>query len=298
MKKLCSILLALCVMAGFAVFCAVPAAAEVTNPYAPPANLDELTQAEQLAYFNLVVNRVREEKPGFQQRERTLIDSVRSGSALIQSLSEGIIAIVASLFSTWEQSGVAAGQSNEGLFLSENANASDLRPEDIISISCVKEGDNWVIALLIKEETDPAPGLGSANARIASIITKDELIEGMTEVGVTADPADMSARHFNGFASVTVNEQGKVIAAANGYQVCVEIDKITISTITTIEDTAITLNMEAQYAYFDWAPEEGFPDAHFDDPPPRPTPLKWWQRLPRLFQFVLRWFFFGWLWMR
>jgi len=300
MKKLCSMLLAVCMAAGLlGLLCAVPAAALET--YEPPANLGALSQAEQLAYFNLVVNRVRTEKPGFRQRERLQIVGMRS--SLMGGALDGMIgSIVGNLMSgDWYQISVAADQSNQGLFMSENANASDLRPEDIISITSTKQGDNWIMDLRIKEEANPAPGLDSANGRIAPIATREGIVAELVGSGITANPADAAVNYGSGFARVTVNGQGQVIVAANGYQLHSQINNVSVSVITF--DAAITMNSEWQYAYFGWAPEEpfppanSFPDAGSGSIDPIPA-LKWWQRLPSLFQWILRYFFFGWIWMR
>lgn len=299
MKKLFSILLAVCVMAGLAVLAAVPAVAE-ENPYAPPANLNELSQAEQLAYFNLVVNRVREEKPGFRQREREQIEDMQF-SGVASAVSGLINSIMRTLMpSEWHERSVAAGESNEGLFMSENENASDLRLEDITSISCEKAGDNWVIDLRIREETNPAKGTSSAHSRIMPIATREEVVAEIVSVGsITADPADATLRYYNGFVRVTVNSQGQVIVAANGCQVLAQMNNVSVSIITM--DSAATQNTEWLYAYFDWAPEEPFPNATFPtvEPPERehiPT-FRWWMLFPPWFQWVLRYIFFGWIWM-
>ena len=279
MKKLLSILLAVCIMAGLAILAAVPAGAE-ENAYAPPANLGELTQAEQLAYFNLVVNRVRAEKPGFQQRELLEIESMQFSG--IFSAVSGIIENVqkALMPGEWTQRNVAVGKSNVGLFMSENANASDLRPQDITSINAAKQGDSWVIELCIQEETNPASGLGSSHGRIANIATREQIIAEITGIAsiITISPADTTVRYYDGYARVTVNEQGQVISATNGYQVYVAANNVKISFIQT--DVAVSQNSEWQYDKFDW-----------DSAP------KWWLNLPPWFQWILRYIFFGWLWM-
>jgi len=299
MKKLCSILLALCMVMGFAVFTAIPAAAEETaNPYEPPANLGELSQAEQLAYFNLVVNRVREEKPGFQRRELQQIAGFRS-SLMEGAVDELINSVVQQLMpAEWKQRGIAAGESNQDLFMNESIYASALRPEDITFISCKKQGDNWIIELLVKEEINPAKGLNSAHGRYAFVATREEVIADLVAAGMSVRLANLTLRYHNGFARATVNPQGQVVVAANGFQVHAQANNARLSIFSF--DIATLQNTEWQYAYFDWAPEEGFPEANYeiDDVsiPPIP-PLKWWQRLPDLFQWILRWVFFGWLWM-
>jgi len=302
MKKLCLVLLSICMMAGLMGL--IPAAG--ADPYAPPSNLDQLSQAEQLAYFNLVVNRVREEKPGFQQRELQKVDSMQFSNfgGIIDVLINSILREL--MPGEWLERSVDAGQSNEGLFMSENANASDLRPGDIAAISCEKQGDHWVIDLRIREETNPASGLSSSNGRVSSVMTREQIVdEVVTGNGIRLDPADATIRYGSGFARVTVNEEGKVLIAANGFQVNAQFNKMRMSIITT--DAVATMNAEWQYAYFDWAPEEPFPSANNFPPanpatfdpinPPLNPPLKWWQYLPPWLQWVFTYLFFAWLWM-
>ncbi|MCL2300039.1 MAG: hypothetical protein FWC27_07830 [Firmicutes bacterium] len=300
MKRFCSILLAMCLLAGLIGL--VPTAA--LDPY-DPSGLASLSQAELLDYFNLVVNRVRTEKPGFRQRELQKIDSVQI-SGLVSLLEPIINNVVSNLTpGDWEERTIDAGQANEGLFMSENANASDLRLQDITSISAQKVGDNWVIDVRVKEETNPAAGLNSANGRISPIATREQIVAEITGASsmITANAADATVRYGSGFARITVNDQGKVVSAANGFQVNAQVNSVKISIITA--DVAATMNSEWQCAYFDWAPEEGFPAANTFpsagsvtfDPGPIVT-LKWWQRLPGWLQWILRYVFFGWIWMR
>jgi hypothetical protein len=266
----------------------VPAAA--LDPYAPPPNLGALSQAGQLEYFNLVVNRVRAEKPGFRQRELLQIANTRT--SLMGGLLDVMLnSIIGKLMPTeWVERNVEAGQSNEGLFLSENANASDLRPEDISSIKSTKEGDSWVIDVFVKDALNPQSGLGSTVSRIAPMQTREEIVGEIVGVGsITADPANASVRYRYVFASVTVSEEGKVIAAANGFQARVQVNDVAVSIITT--DITATQSAEWQCAYFDWAPQENFPPAHVFPPD------QWWESLPIWFQWLLRYVFFGWLWM-
>jgi len=292
MKKLLSAILAVCVLAGLGLLGAVPAAAEPANPYEPPPNLNELSQADQLEYFNLVVNRVRAEKPGFKQRQLLKIDSMQlSGAA---SAVNGIVnTVVEKLMpGEWEYRDIAAGESNEGLFFSENANASDLRPEDIAGITCKKEGDNWIIELGIKEETNPGKGLASAHSRISPVETREEVVAEIVEAGpIKIKLSNTTLRYDNGYARVTVNPQGQVIVAENGFRVDLFIKNVRISVLTT--DVRARQTSQWQYASFDWAPEEPFPPANIFPPL---APLKWWQHLP--FRWFFRWFLFGWIWMR
>jgi len=164
--------------------------------------------------------------------------------------------------------------------LSKNANASDLRLQDITAISSKKQDGNWVIELLVKEEINPALGLNSSNGRIAAIATREQIIAELAGNGVYGNPADVTLRYYNGFASITVNSQGQVLSATNGFQVDAQANNVTISILRG--DLTAAQNSEWQYTNFDWT----FVPA-----------LKWWQRLPSFLQWILRWLCFGWIWM-
>ena len=292
MKKYLSVFLAVVVLAGLCLLGAVPAGAEETTDYEPPANLNELSQAEQLEYFNLVVNRVRTEQPGFTQKSLLAIDSIRlSGAAAV---ANSIIDAVKNKLmpGEWATQEIDAGISNEDCFFSENANASDLRPEDITGIGCTKNGDYWVIELDIVKETNPAPGLASANGRIAPVITREQMLEEVAGISdaISADPKDASLRYYDGFACVIVNGEGKITAGTNGHRVQAQANNVKISTIRT--NISTEQRSEWQYVDFSWTttPSPALP-AHKS---PTPTPPSF---LARLWNFILKWFLFGWIWM-
>ena len=293
MKKLLACLLTLVLLAGLGLAATLPAAA-AENPFAPPANLNELSAAEQLEYFNLVVNRVRSERPGFSVRARHRIDDLQvSGLAAI--VTPIINQMVAQLMpGHWVNWTIANGEDNTWFFMSGNANASDLRPQDITSITSARAGNNWVIDVRIREETNPAAGLGSAHGRIAYILTREQILdEILFETGdlVTINPNDVTVRYHNGFARLTVNPQGYVIAAASGFRVLAQANNISIGPVTT--NLTVAQSTELQQANFSWT-DDSLPF------PPSAAPemeLSWWQRLPACMQWVLRWVFFGWIWM-
>jgi len=296
MKKIISIALTLILALGLLFAAVLPAAAESgENPFAPPANLNELSQAEQLEYFNLVVNRVRNDRPGFQQMQRMKIEEMLLSGAIaaVQPIINDLINQL--MPGHWESQFISSGQSNIGQFMSNNANASDLCPHDITSISATQEGDFWVIDVRIQEEANPSRGLGSANGRIAWIMTREEIIADITSVGpITANPANASVLYYNGYARVIVNPEGKVVSAANGYGVHAYANDVRIAIISA--NIAVSQTSSWRYSQFSWA-SGGVPS--IGDPTPSPLPLDppWHFNLPAWLQFILRWFFFGWLWM-
>jgi len=290
MKKLLSILLAVFMLVGFAGL--VPAMATQANPFAPPANLDQLNAQQQLDYFNLVVNRVRAERPGFAQRSRLHIEDMQlSGAA---SVAMPIINVIMRTLipGNWWYNEIREGASNVDWFMSHNTNASDLRLQDTIAIVTERDGNNWVMEVLVREETNPVPGLGSSIGRIAPVMIREQVIDEITSVSdaITANPNDMTLRYHNVFASVVVNPQGQVIAASNGFHVHAQANNVTIGPLTT--DLTVSQSSQWQYAYFSWS------DCGTGFPPDSNLPaLRWWQHLPAWLQFILRWFAFGWIWM-
>ena len=305
MKKLTSIALALCLAAGFLLVGAVPAAA--APDYTPPANLDELSQAEQLDYFNLVVNRVRDERPGFTRRLLLRIDETQlSGLAAIANPI--INSIIGQLMpGDWEYRNVPNGQDNTGLFLSDNANASDLRPEDITGISATIADECWLIVVDVAEAVNPMPGTGSSFGRILPIVTREEVIDEITGISsaVKADPANASLRFHDGKIVVIVDPEGKIVSAAGGFNTHALCGDVKISVFLT--DVAAAQRSEWQYTGFDWTdashPFPLFPITKPSPLPPMDRPgydielQPWYNYLPPCWQFVLRWFCFGWLWM-
>ena len=295
MKKLLATLLTLVLLAGFA----LPAAAANVNPFAPPANLNELSQAEQLEYFNLVVNRVRSERPGFTVRNRHRIDTPNMSFTGMVSFLQPIIDHLIQLLMPgyWQHRDLLPGQNNQGWFMSENENASDLRPEDITAITAVQQDDNWVIDVRIREEINPELGLNSSNGRIFSFVTREEALREISDVApIEANVNNATMRFHSGYARVTVNLQGQVIAGSYGFQVLAQVNdvRIGLGVIAVTTDAIIPQVTEVQYTNFDWTGDRPpFPPA-----PPMPAPcIHWYSCLPFWLQWILRWVFFGWIWM-
>ena len=297
MKRLISVLLALCVTAGFAL---IASAEAPPGTFAPPENLGQLTAAEQLDYFNLVVNRVRAERPGFKQRQLMKIDEVEV-SGFAAAFSSIINSVIQKLMpGSWEYKSAENGEDNTGLFLSENANASDLRPQDITSITSAKEGDFWVIEVRVADSVNPEPGAVSSVGRIAPIATREQVFAAIIGGGndnIKADPANATLRYHSAYACVTVNPEGKVIFAESGYNALAQLNDAIVSVIKM--DVTARQSAVWQCADFDWTAErvEFPPDPPKPPPPPPPPPSPWYSYLPACLQWILRWCFFGWIWM-
>jgi len=221
------------------------------NRFAPPANLNTLSRAEQLAYFNLVVNRVRDEQPAFRRVETLRIEDLRlSGGA---SVANPIIRPVVNQLMPGEPvtQETTRGQDNRGRFLSEIA-PFELRNGDISSITSTRSGNNWTIRVNIIQENNPAKPTGSANARAYPIATRDEVLRDITNISslISADVNDATLRYHSGNIVLTVNPDGQIIGTTRGFDVEAVANNVSISIISTTVTAQQTTR--ATYSNFVW----------------------------------------------
>jgi len=201
--------------------------------FAPPANLGSLPAAQQLEYFNLVVNRVRTETPAFRQRYRLSAGSAEiEANAIIRGIFTPILNAAIPIFlpGTWNERPVPANYIRDRWFANNAEGASMLRPQDIASINSVRNGNNWVITVRVREEINPTPGMASANGRLHQIMTRQQILDEIIDdiPGVTANPNDARLRYHGGHAVVTVNPQGQITHASGGFQVAASVNNISI----------------------------------------------------------------------
>ncbi|MDR0884471.1 MAG: Ig-like domain-containing protein [Oscillospiraceae bacterium] len=202
---------------------------------APPSNLDTLTTAAKLTYFNKVVNAVRTQKPGFTRANLMTIDDI-SLSGMASIASPIVNSIKKNLMpGEWQTNVIAKGSGNDGQWLSENANASDLKTADITSITAAKSGSNWTITVKIINETNPAKKTASANSRINCIATKEEVLSEITNLSdqIKADLSQTTLTYHDGYATIVVNAKGQIVSGESGFQVNAQANNTKISFIKT-----------------------------------------------------------------
>lgn len=208
------------------------------DPLAPPANLGSLGKAEQLAYFNKVANRVRTDKPGFKTDYLEELGKM-SFTGVVSVISPIIEAIKQQAMpGEWKYETIGKGSDNKGKFMSDNANASDLKISDVASITSTKSGNNWIIKVNIIQETNPAKGTGSAHSRVMPIASRQDVLDTITDINdaISADVNDATLKYNSGYATVTVNEKGQVISGEYGFKVDAQANNVSIKvglTITT-----------------------------------------------------------------
>jgi len=222
----------------------------VADEWAPPANLNTLSKADQLAYFNKVANRVRTDKPGFTKQFSKIISDMKFTGVV--SLVQGIIDnIVAGLTGADDPQTIAKGKDNQGDFLSE-ITPFELKSGDVASISSSKSGDNWVMTVKIISEPNPSKPTGSANARAYAIASRQEVLDEITgfSSAITANVNDASLLYNSGTINLTINSKGQVTAGDYKFLVDATANNVKISVLST--NVTARMTTTCKYYNFNW----------------------------------------------
>lgn len=228
-----------------------PGETTVASTDGPPANLNTLSKAEQLAYFNKAVNKVRTGKPGYKKDYSQIISNLTFTGVV--KAAQGIIDdVVSDLTGADPTKTQKKGDDNRGDFLSE-ITPYELRNSDVASISSKKSGNNWVITVKIIEETNPAKPTGSANARAYPIASRQEVLDSITGVSsaISADANKATLKYNSGNISLTVNDKGQVIACNFGFKVNAVANDVKIISIISTDVTAL-MTVTCKYYDFVW----------------------------------------------
>jgi len=227
----------------------VEATTVTADPLAPPANLNTLSKAEQLDYFNKVANNVRTAKPGFTKEFAKIISDMKF-TGIVRAAQGLIDDVVAGLTGAEDPETIAKGNGNDGKFLSE-ITPFKLESNDVTSISSAKSGDNWVMTVKIKSETNPAKPTGSANARAYAIASRQEVLDEITGFSnaISANVNDASLLYNGGTINLTVNAKGQVIAA--DYKFLVDATANNVKLISIIS-TNVTARMTTTCKYYNF----------------------------------------------
>ncbi|MCL2195673.1 MAG: hypothetical protein FWB76_06960 [Oscillospiraceae bacterium] len=209
-----------------------------------PDNLHELSEAAQLHVFNQAANAVRHERPAFSRRSRMMMGRV-SASGMAGLFTPALNPILQQQLppAEWVTTQVNRGQNNAGQFFSAGTNASALTMDDIEAIETVRSGNGWVITVHIREER---------NDRVQTTFTPQQLIDqtlgGVQIVQVSAD--NTTLRHHGGFATVMLNEQGRVMEARSGLVVSATARDVTVGPLRA--DAALSYTVRNYYTDFGW----------------------------------------------
>jgi len=251
MKKLLSIvLIILLLLIGIA----VPATA---NSAVVPQNLNQLSVTEQLNVFNAAVSRVRADRPGYTASHAVQLHAD-------QMVVEGLAApqVIHDLFTQTfgqprSEQTQRRGQANS--FMTGMQNPQALRPEDIIAITSVRQGDNWRITVQVRSETNPTAG--GPVSRVAPVATATQIQQTIGQNNLTANLSGISQHVHSVFARVTINPQGQVISASTGYASITYIDDMRFTGTVLVPGAVFNATVPQttlwEFTNFDWAAGSG-----------------------------------------
>ncbi len=210
---------------------------------------DQMTNAELLNFFNSTLNRIKTDKVGFKKSKLTSLLDLQ----LSNSLANTVVGAVKSalLKETADETVVQRGEDGTNVFSpSGKPYISTLAPADITGITCQKSGNNYVITVNVKNETNPEP-TGSAMSRGFDFITVDDVVNIYApKVGATVAREDIRVDFSDCRATLVVGADGRVQSYQTYVKGVMNMFNAKIKVIKS--DVAITLASTTDYTNFQY----------------------------------------------
>ena len=158
-----------------------------TTQTATAAQATPSTTAEIVAFYNDAANRVKTQRLGFSHIERTIIDESRIEAN--RALSTVLPMAIRTSQSTWgsfTDPVVVAPGANHNSFPAEGQSwSSRLRPEWVQSATITRQGNDYHIRIVLRDERVPELPRDATTTRhgqVMPIYTHDEIMEGVERI--------------------------------------------------------------------------------------------------------------------
>ena len=222
------------------------------RPTEPKKTPDQMDPAQLLAFFNYALNGVKTNKVGFKKHKLTSILDLQ----LSNSAANALVGLVKSslLTENGEDTLVQKGEDSVNVFSpSGKTYASDLRSEDLTAISCAKDGDNYVVSVAVKGETNPTYD-GSVMSRAFDFMTVDDVVNIYApKVGATVERDKIEVVFSDCTAKLTVRADGTVVGYETYVKGVMHMNDASIKKVITINtDLAVTLASTTTYSDFQY----------------------------------------------
>ena len=221
-----------------------------------PTSEDETTTAEAttgapkskpeiIAYVNEVMNKVREEKPGYTSQERTVIDDSKltSSNGATKGLAKTAISVSKGLWSKWsDPSTKAKGSDHNGV-----APKVDLQNSWVKSASCTDNGGTYQIRINLADERVPelpTDEKSTIHGKISTAYTKGQIADGASKAGVNIQKFD--GLYTGSYIDMTVDKATGLPKKINVY-ISVQADMVAKLLVTV--DASLPLANERQYTF-------------------------------------------------
>ena len=225
------------------------AAATTAAPAAGTKTPDGMTSTELLAYFNDTLNKIKTQNVGFTKTKKTdVLDLQLSNSA-----ANTVVGMVknALLSSNSDVQTVPKGNPGVNVFSPTGKNyISTLTDADVTSVSCTKNGADYVIKVAVKGETNP--GEGSAMSRAFDYITVDDVMSTYApKVNATVERSNVQVVFSDCTAELTVDAAGHVRSYTTYVKGVMNLLNASVQAVLTINtDVAVTLASTTDYTNF------------------------------------------------
>ena len=174
------------------------------------------TKEEIIDYFNAAMVKVRADKPGYTNQERTLIDDTKisSSKGWINTIAPPIIRMAKGIWSSWSDPSVKAkGTDHSGL-----RPVSDIQSAWVKSATCTESGGNYSIRLYLVDERVrelPINESDTMHGKAIACYTKGDITDGAGDVGV--DISKFDCRYSGSYIDCTINKATGAMVKMNTY---------------------------------------------------------------------------------
>ena len=213
------------------------------------SDLTALSQAEQLAYFNAALNKIKANNVGFKKSKLTATEDI----TLSNSLANSLVGIVkgALLSETAAETTVNKGENSNAVMSPYNVPyVSQLTTDDITGIEVVPNNGGYIITVRVKGETNPE-ATGSTCSRIFEFMTVDDVVTTYApKVGAEVAREDIEVVFDGCYAKATIDANGNVTGYETFVKGTMNLHNAKIKVITT--DVSVVLASTTTYTDFNY----------------------------------------------
>jgi len=205
------------------------------------------TKTEIIDYFNEAMRKIRADKPGYTNQERTIIDDTKisSSKGWINTIAPPIIRMAKGIWSNWTDPSVKAkGADHSGL-----RPIVDIQPAWVKSATCTESGSNYNIRISFVDERVrelPIKEEDTMHGKVIAAFTKGDIADGAGDVGV--DISKFDSRYSGCYIDCSINKTTGAMVKMTTYnnaQVDLEAKVPVLGTL----DASLPLAQERVYTF-------------------------------------------------
>lgn len=211
-----------------------------------------MTKQELLDYFNLNLNNVKSDFPGFKRAKLTTVSDI----VLSNTAANTLISFVkdALLSEEVEEKTAVKGNYNMELMSPDGERfVSQLLLSDISDITVTAQDGNYIVTVFLPDAVNPDKESGSY-AKIFNFITVNDVVNTYApKVGATVQKSNIEVKYSGCYAKAMFAPDGRVLAYET-YVTCVMslIDASVKKVVTINTDVDITLASTTRYTEFSY----------------------------------------------